>query len=135
VNAIEADHKEYKEEKSGVPSPGYGCGRTELSTNPENYVFLGVSQGQEGWSGTTKVGQNTKDLRVSTIFNGYTPPTASTGAASGVQVTQATLNGTVNPNGVDTHYYFQYGTSTGYGSSTGSVDAGSGTNSVPRAPP
>ncbi len=59
------------------------------------------------------------------------PPTVSTGSATSVQPAQATLNGTMNPNGVDTHYYFQYGTTTSYGSATSPVDAGSGTSSVP----
>ena len=48
-----------------------------------------------------------------------------------MQQTQAKLNGTVNPNESDTHYYFQYGTTTSYGSSTASTDAGSGVSSVP----
>ncbi len=37
-------------------------------------------------------------------------PTVQTIAASGVQMTQATLNGTVNPNGANTGYHFEYGT-------------------------
>ncbi|HEV7938260.1 MAG TPA: fibronectin type III domain-containing protein, partial [Solirubrobacteraceae bacterium] len=37
------------------------------------------------------------------------------------------MNGTLNPNGLDTHYYFQYGQTTEYGLSTSPVDAGSGT--------
>ena len=41
--------------------------------------------------------------------------------------TTATLAGGVYPNGLDTHYYWQYGTSTAYGQQTASVDAGSGT--------
>jgi hypothetical protein len=53
---------------------------------------------------------------------------------SGLQPHQATLEGTVNPNGVDTHYYFQYGTTTSYGSFTPETDAGSGrTNEGKRA--
>ena len=43
------------------------------------------------------------------------PPAVSTSAASGIQQEQATLNGTVNPEGLTTHYYFEYGTTTGYG--------------------
>lgn len=54
------------------------------------------------------------------------PPSVTTGTASEAQETSATLNGTVNPNGYDTRYYFQYGTSTAYGLSTGEVDVGSG---------
>jgi hypothetical protein len=37
------------------------------------------------------------------------PPTAQTGAASGVDAGSATLNGVVNPNGSDTWYFFRYG--------------------------
>jgi hypothetical protein len=44
-------------------------------------------------------------------------PSVSTGGASGVTVGAATLTGTVDPHGWDTTYYFQYGTSTAYGSS------------------
>ena len=58
-------------------------------------------------------------------------PSAATGSATSVQPLQATLNGTVNPNGFDTHYYFQYGTTPSYGSTTGEVDAGSGGSAVP----
>ena len=57
-------------------------------------------------------------------------PTATTGAASGIGSTGATLNGTVNANGASTTVYFEYGTSVAYGSTwtadqspvTGSTD-------------
>ena len=58
------------------------------------------------------------------------PPTVTTGSASSVTASSATLNGTVNPNGASTTYYFQYGTTTSYGSSTTSTSAGSGSSSV-----
>jgi Repeat of unknown function (DUF346) len=58
------------------------------------------------------------------------PPTVTTSAALGVQLTRVTLNGTVNANGVDTHYHFEYGPTTSYGSSTTEGDAGSGTSAV-----
>jgi hypothetical protein len=47
--------------------------------------------------------------------------------------TEATLKGAVNPNGKDTHYYFQYGETTSYGLSTPAppgTDADSGTSEV-----
>jgi len=44
--------------------------------------------------------------------------TAATTAATSVTGTSATLNGTVNPNGSSTTVYFQYGTTTSYGSLT-----------------
>jgi hypothetical protein len=57
-------------------------------------------------------------------------PTVSTEAASGVAATSATLNGTINPNGADTTWYFEYGTSTKYGQKTPTQDAGAGTAQV-----
>lgn len=58
-----------------------------------------------------------------------TAPDVTTGTASGLSQTAATLNGTVNPNGAATTYQFEYGTSTGYGStapaSPGSAGSGS----------
>jgi hypothetical protein len=48
-------------------------------------------------------------------------PTATTGSASSVSGTGATLNGTVNPGGLVTTYYFQYGTTTSYGSTSSSA--------------
>lgn len=58
-------------------------------------------------------------------------PAATTGSATDVAQSSATANGTVNPNGADTSYHFQYGTSASYGSNTPSTSAGSGTNDVP----
>ena len=56
------------------------------------------------------------------------PPTATTESASGMQPLQATLNGTLNPERSQAHYYFQYGKTTSYGSSTSEQSAGSGTS-------
>lgn len=44
--------------------------------------------------------------------------TAATTAATSVGSTSATLNGTVNPNGASTTVFFQWGTTTAYGSQT-----------------
>lgn len=43
-------------------------------------------------------------------------PEVVTGAATDVTETTAVLNGTVNPGGLQTTYYFEYGTTTAYGS-------------------
>lgn len=45
-------------------------------------------------------------------------PEAVTGSATGITTTSATLNGTVDPNQSLTVYYFEYGRTTAYGSST-----------------
>jgi hypothetical protein len=44
-----------------------------------------------------------------------TPPVVTTGAASGIATSAATIAGTVNPGGADSTWQFQYGTSTTYG--------------------
>jgi len=57
-------------------------------------------------------------------------PSPSTGAADETTSTSSKLMGTVDPNGAETTYYFEYGTSPNYGQTTSSVDAGSGTNDL-----
>jgi hypothetical protein len=53
-------------------------------------------------------------------------PTVETKAATNIQEGQATLNGTVNPNGSETTYRFEYGKTANYGSSIPVPDAGAG---------
>jgi hypothetical protein len=59
-------------------------------------------------------------------------PTAITGSATNTTSNSATLNGTVNPNGVSTGAFFQYGTSTAYGYTIPypGINVGSGTSNV-----
>jgi phosphodiesterase/alkaline phosphatase D-like protein len=64
------------------------------------------------------------------IFTTSSAPVAVTGSATNVTVTSATLNGTVDPNGRATKWYFEYGTSTSYGAKTAEKDAGAGTSTV-----
>lgn len=58
-------------------------------------------------------------------------PTTVTGDATAVTNTQATVAGTVNPQGQLTSYAFQYGTTTAYGQQTSLTSAGSGTADTP----
>jgi hypothetical protein len=60
------------------------------------------------------------------VFTTLTPPGATTGAATSIGTTTATLNGTVDPNSRDTTFYFEYGTSSSYGTKTAAKSAGSG---------
>lgn len=66
-------------------------------------------------------------LSISTDYE--VAPSARTGGASGVNATEATMLGTVDPNVLATTYQFEYGTTTAYGSkapvSPGSAGAGS----------
>jgi hypothetical protein len=54
------------------------------------------------------------------------PPAATTGTAGDVSTTGASLAGAVTPNGAATTFWFEYGTSTGYGASTAAQIAGGG---------
>ena len=51
-------------------------------------------------------------------------PVATTGVATSVTATTATLNGTVDPNKESTTYWFEFGTTTAYGNQTAAADAG-----------
>ena len=61
------------------------------------------------------------------------PPLAQSGPASNVTTDSATLAGTVNPQGSQSTYAFEYGTSTSYGASVPAPEgsAGTGTSNTP----
>src|SRR3954470_20385538 len=64
---------------------------------------------------------------------GATPPSApvaTTGQATAITTSGATLNGSVDPHGSAATYRFDYGRSTAYGSSTPVASAGSGSGPV-----
>ncbi len=60
-------------------------------------------------------------------------PAVETLAATSIVEKGATLNGKVNPNGAETKIYFEYGTTTSYGSKTSEVSVGSGTTTLEKA--
>jgi|GEM_PF-1918963 len=64
-------------------------------------------------------------------FSTTGPPSATTAAAAAIGDGGATLKGTVNPHGLATTYFFNFGISSAYGQQTGEVAAGSGTTAVP----
>jgi hypothetical protein len=57
-------------------------------------------------------------------------PTASTGGSAHVAYSSAVVYGTVNPQGEQTTYVFQYGTTRGYGLQTPLAPVGAGTSGV-----
>ncbi len=57
-------------------------------------------------------------------------PSASTDAAKGVTYNTANLQGTVNPGGAATSWYFQYGPTKAYGGQSAIGSAGSGSKAV-----
>lgn len=57
-------------------------------------------------------------------------PTATTGPAQQVTFDSATVTGTVDPNGSQTSYYFEYGPTAAYGTKTSAASAGAGNSAM-----
>ena len=91
----------------------------------------GFNNGKQDWN-FSQDNQNFSGVRV-TSASGPPAPTVATTAATSPAVDSATLNGTVNPNGQATTYWFEYGTTIAYGSQTPAVpaSAGSGAAALP----
>jgi hypothetical protein len=62
-------------------------------------------------------------------------PVVTTGAAANIEPTTVVLNGTVNPKGAETTYFFQYGTTSLFGLTTPATSAGAGARRVRIAVP
>ncbi len=63
-------------------------------------------------------------------FRFTVPPTVTTSTPTAVTAVSATLHGLVNPNGLPTTWYFQWGLTNTYGNTTTGSSAGTGTVSV-----
>ena len=59
-------------------------------------------------------------------FTAFVGPTVTTDPPSDITETTATLNGTIDPGGIQSSYRYEYGLDTNYGQNTALVDAGSG---------
>jgi hypothetical protein len=57
-------------------------------------------------------------------------PAVKTGSATNIKHTSAVLNGTVNPNGAATKYWFEWGLTTSYGSTSSMHSLSAGTTAV-----
>ncbi len=66
-----------------------------------------------------------------TPIAGGQAPTAITNAASGITQTAAVLNASINPNNSQTQYFFEYGTTTSYGTQTTQQTLAAGTQAIP----
>jgi hypothetical protein len=118
--------------ESAITSVNSTC-RSGYSTSPANYALIGIEHGTEG-GGFTELGSSEGNLQLWTEYTPLPPPSVTTMAATEITPVQATLSGTVNPNGLETSYYFQYGETTEYGASTfPEGHAGSGTTSAPES--
>ena len=124
------------------------------------YFEYGTTTGYGSVTDTTVCGTGTEYIPVSEILSGLTPgttyhfrlvavnsagrvyggdqtfitlisaPSVTTESATSISVSGATINGTVNPNSLATFYHFEYGLTTGYGSTTETKSCGSGTSDV-----
>jgi hypothetical protein len=112
-------------ESSGAPL-------SQLGFNTGLFVSFGIAVD----SSTHTVFASDPSNSVVDVFALVTPPAVSTGPATGVTVRSATLEGTVNPEGLPlTSCEFEYGTGGSYGQSApchpGAVEIGSGSAPVP----
>ena len=125
-NTLKNEYEGYNHGGCSIPEHPRG-----LSTNPANYALIGIEHGMEG-GGISELGASEANLQLWTEYTPL-PPTVTTESATGISEAQASLHGTVNPNATDTHYHFQYGETTSYGSVTPEIDEGSGTGAIPVA--
>lgn len=123
-------HFEYGKTTSYGSSTGEQSAGSGTSDEKESATISGLEEGTtyhyrlvvKNAVGTTYGGDQ--------AFTTLSKPGASTTSASAVMEEEATLNGTVNPKGSSTKYYFQYGETTSYGKTTPEGSAGSGTSGV-----
>jgi hypothetical protein len=110
-------------------TPNDGSYTWTVPNSPSTHCLVRISDAGDGDP------SDTSDAVFTILIVVLTPPTVTTGTASDVTTNSATLNGTVNPNGKSTNYYFEYGLNTSYGTATSTQSAGSGTTDVPVSEP
>lgn len=109
--------------------------------SPETPSCTGTSNvGKANWSGSCTFAQggtyhfycpvHPAQMKGTVTVTGPAAPFVSTGSASSVSESEATLNGAINPSEQATTYFFEYGTTTAYGLKTGEEPVGSGTSPV-----
>jgi hypothetical protein len=110
-----------------------GTGQTFTITPNTDYQIAnvtvdGVSQGAITSYTFSSVGANHSIIATFSMI--IKTPVVTTGSVGAVTLNSATLNGTVNPNGLSTTYVFEWGTTTSYGNITAIQSAGSDSNLV-----
>ena len=121
VGIAAASSFEFEGVHLSVPS-GYVSG-TFLSDSAtysgKTLANLGVTSGTYVWTWGNGANQNfTLQIPVPPPPPVTGPPVAITNPATLIASFSTTLNGSVNPHGLTTSVYFQYGTTTGYGLTT-----------------
>ncbi|MCK4664139.1 MAG: choice-of-anchor J domain-containing protein [Bacteroidales bacterium] len=117
---------EYTTTNHAISLVGWGHDPTEGL-----YWILRNSYGSTwGESGYMRIQWESARVACAVSYMEYTSPSVITHAATNITKDAARLNGSVNPEGVATNYYFEYGLTDSYGTSTTPVSAGSGTDPV-----
>jgi hypothetical protein len=111
---------EYEHTVPCAPPTPYGA-NTSMSLNLNNLAVEGHYH--------YRISVSNEDGRNVSADHQFTPHAVlgvSTDPATSLTRTNATLNGSLNPDGLETHYRFEYGISTVYHAKTELQDAGSG---------
>jgi RHS repeat-associated protein len=115
--------------KVPVTAESVGSGKTNVAVNKAISGLKGNTLYHYRVSATNAYGTT---VGVDKTFTTPKLPTVTTEAASGVKEKEATLKGSVNPNGNATTYQFEYGLTTSYGTKVplNAESVGSGTTAV-----
>jgi hypothetical protein len=132
---------------SNQPAPGTLAGSSTSGQTLNTYTSIPITASLVPTAGTIGFminSQGTSDLGFDTDGTAHPPqlvltyaptavqqaPTVTTGSASALTDTTATLGGTVNPNGAATTYHFEYGPTTFYGGNVPIPDGSAGSGSA-----
>lgn len=100
---------------SKTPAKSAGSGKTDVGVSSSLTGLAPATSYRYRIVATSSAGTTDGEAG---IFNTSAAPAIVTGAASHLTASSATLNGVVNPEALATSWYFEYGTSTSYGSKT-----------------
>lgn len=119
----------YQWSHDGTVIRPFGTGTSQLSLPPVNLTDAGNYRLDviNPYTGGISVSSTEAHLTVIPAV----PPTVVTLPAGNVKKIEATLEGTVNPNGGHTTVHFEYGTTTDYGKATAPQAVGNGTSPIP----
>jgi hypothetical protein len=122
---VNAANPTFVVDKSGIPitptgtNPGQADVREPISSGCTANPFNGDGGTCQGAAIGTPFFLFTNGTSPLSLFaDAYQSDAPATGAATGVGMSTATLNGSVNPEGARTNVSFQFGTTTAYGQST-----------------
>jgi hypothetical protein len=93
-------------------------------------MSIDPSDDQTFWFTTEYIGASEARKTKIVSFKIGNSPIVETQNATAITSVSATLNGSVNPNGLATTYYFEWGLTASYGNSTTTTSAGSGSAAI-----